>query len=93
MTFTSFVGRYRGIKLRTIDDAMKNNINKKQQNAIVGLCFHMKSHHFLNKHGKLLKTHSKGSIIHSCANLFPQSIFKLILKTKAHLLKSYYIFY
>jgi hypothetical protein len=74
MPFRSFVVRYRGIKLRTIDDAITNNINMKQQSAIVGLCFHIESHHFLNDYGKVLKIHSERRI-DSCENLFLPSIF------------------
>jgi hypothetical protein len=46
----------------------------KQQSAIVGLCFHIESHHFLNDYGKVLKIHSERRI-DSCENLFLPSIF------------------
>jgi hypothetical protein len=86
MLLRSFVVRYKGIKLRTIDNAITNNINKKQHIAIVGLYFHIESQHFLNDYGKLFRIHSKRRI-YFCDNLFLQSIFKLIVKVKAQFLK------
>lgn len=50
--FSSFFDKYKGMRLKTINDAITNVKNNKQQTAAVGVSAHIKFHQFLNKYAK-----------------------------------------